>query len=268
MNILEGGKHASNQLAYQEFMMVPRGKDFADTMRIASEMYHALKDAIAREYGKQSTALGDEGGFSPRLRTAREALKMLTRARKRIHAEKQVGFAMDCAASEFFVRGKYVADGMRFSPQEFRGHLLGLVHDFDVVSIEDPLLEEDFIGFRDFRELLQGKAMVVGDDLLCTNVTRIKHAIMARSCDCLLLKVNQIGTLTEALAAARLVQKAGWKVMVSHRGGETEDSFIADLAVGIGAEFIKAGAPARGERTAKYNRLLRISEHRKILVRG
>ncbi len=258
-NVINGGKHADNELSFQEFMIVPRRKSFAESLRVASEIYHLLKKEVHIKYGKGSTNVGDEGGFAPEeLQSTEEALKMLIKAINDAGYTGKVDLALDCAASEFFKKGTYKVDGKKLTKEKLAEYYLALIKRYPLISLEDPFEQEDFQSFAELRR--RSGIHIVGDDLTVTNVRRIRKAISKKSCNCLLLKVNQVGTVTEALAAVRLASAAGWKVMVSHRSGETEDTFIADLAAGIGGGMIKAGAPARGERTAKYNRLLRIEE--------
>lgn len=258
-NVINGGKHADNELSFQEFMIVPRMKSFAENLRVASEVYHVLKKDLHAKYGKGSTNVGDEGGFAPeQLRNAKEALDMLIKAIHDAGYAGKVDLAIDCAASEFYKNGKYTVDRKKLNKEELLNYYLKLIQQYPIISVEDPFQQDDFGTFAALRKRIN--IHIVGDDLTVTNISRIKTAIKNRSCNCLLLKVNQIGTLTEALDAVRLAYANGWKVMVSHRSGETEDTFIADLAVGIGCGMIKAGAPCRGERIAKYNRLGKIEE--------
>ena len=258
-NIINGGRHADNELSFQEFMIAPRMSSFAENLRVVSEVYHILKRILHQKYGKGSTNVGDEGGFAPEpLQHAPEALSLLMKAINQAGYSGKVDLAIDCAASELFIRGKYKVDGRIMATAELTRYYLDLIKKYPIISLEDPFQQDDFVSFAELRK--KTKIQIVGDDLTVTNIQRIEHAIKEKSCNCLLLKINQIGTITEALAAARLAYEQGWKVMVSHRSGETEDTFIADLAVGIGAEFIKAGAPCRGERVSKYNQLLRIEE--------
>jgi enolase len=189
-----------------------------------------------------------------------EALDALVSAINEAGYAKEMRIGLDCAASSFYADGKYAIDGKTLSGGELIDHLGGLLSSYPVVSVEDPLQEDDFEGFVEFTKKHGSKMQIVGDDLLCTNTARIKMAIRKKACNALLLKINQIGTVTEAISAAKMAKKAGWNVVVSHRSGETEDNFIADFAVGIDAGQIKTGAPARGERTSKYNQLLRIEE--------
>ncbi|MBU1973844.1 MAG: phosphopyruvate hydratase [Nanoarchaeota archaeon] len=254
-NILNGGKHAQNKLAIQEFMIVPNTKSFQENLRIGSEVYHTLKKIINQKY--HNTTVGDEGGFAPNLKNTEQALALIQLAIAKSGHSRKVDLALDCAASEFYNNNKYKIDGKKLTKEKLLKYYLKLIKKYPIISIEDPFHQDDFQSFAKLKQ--QTKIQIVGDDLTVTNITRIHQAIAENSCNCLLLKVNQIGTLTEAIAAAQLAYKNNWQVMVSHRSGETEDTFIADLAVGLGTNLIKAGAPAR-ERNLKYNRLLRIEE--------
>ncbi len=253
-NVINGGKHATSNLQVQECMIVPNLATFHENLRAASEIYHLLKTEIHRQYGL--TGVGDEGGFAPPLKKTDEALSLLKKVIVKAGYNGKVDLALDCAASSFYKNKKYHFDGKIMSADQLIDHYLKLIAKYHLLSIEDPFAEEDFAHFAQLR--IKSKIQVVGDDLTVTNPERIKIAIKQKSCSCLLLKVNQIGTLTEALEAATLAFNAGWNVMVSHRSGETEDTVIADLAVALGCGQIKAGAPCRGERVAKYNRLLEI----------
>jgi len=258
-NVINGGRHAGNELAIQEFMIVPQSDSTPENVRMVSEVYHTLKKLLKEKYGPNSINVGDEGGFAPPLKSGEDALKLLTEAIAGAGYEGKVKIAVDAAASEFYSDGKYSLEQPLSKEQlaEYWGRMVG---EFNIVLLEDPFAEDDFEGFKLVTEKLGKKLQIMGDDLLVTNVSRIKLALKEQLCNSLLLKVNQIGTLTEAINAAKLAFENGWKVMVSHRSGETDDAFIADLAVGLGCGQLKCGAPARGERTAKYNRLLRISE--------
>ena len=256
-NVINGGKHAGTKLVFQEFMIVPQTHSFSKNLQIASEVYHTLKIIIKQKYGSPAINVGDEGGFAPPLNSAEQALDLLTQAIKKTGYSKQVTLAMDCAASEFYNKGYYYIQ-KKTSPEQLINYYLRLINKYNIISIEDPFYEEDFLSFSKLKQ--KTKIQIVADDLTTTNPERIKLAIKHNSANCLLLKVNQIGTLTEALEAANIARKNGWKIMVSHRSGETEDTFIADLAVALACGQIKAGAPCRGERTAKYNQLLRIEE--------
>ena len=258
-NLLNGGKHADSKLSFQEFMIVPRMKSFAENLRVGSEIYHQLKQELHQKYGKGSTNVGDEGGFAfEKLDHANEALRLLLKAITNAGYRGKVSLAIDCAASECRKGGRYIIDGKAFTTARLINFYLALIKKYPLISLEDPFHQEDFHSFAELRS--KTRIQIVGDDLTVTNTPRISTAIEKKSCTCLLLKPNQIGTLTEALAAAKLARQAGWKLLVSHRSGETEDTFIADLAVGLGAEYCKFGAPCRGERTAKYNQLIRIAE--------
>ena len=264
-NVINGGKHAGGNLKVQEFMVAPVGFDsFRAAITASSEIYHSLKVLLQKKFGKSSVNVGDEGGFAPQLNSSSEALGLLESAAAVTGYSGKVKFAIDAAASEFYSskEKKYeVESGMMLGASELVDYYAGLARDFPLMSVEDPFEEESFSAFAELtKKLALMNVQVVGDDLLVTNVSRIREAIRQNACNCLLLKVNQIGTLTEAVSAATLALSEGWRVMVSHRSGETEDTFIADLAVALGCGQIKAGAPARGERTAKYNRLLNIEE--------
>lgn len=264
-NIINGGKHAGSDLKLQEFMVVPVDfESFGQAITAVSEVYHELKSLLERKFGKSAVNVGDEGGFAPQLPNADEALSILESAVATAGYSGKVKFAIDAAASEFYnsKEKKYeVSKGRFLTAASLADYYVGLAKSFPIISLEDPFEQESF---REFAELTKKLALrniqVVGDDLLVTNVNRIREAAKLNSCNCLLLKVNQIGTLTESIAAANLAAENGWRVMVSHRSGETDDAFISDLAVALGCGQLKAGAPARGERTAKYNRLLRIEE--------
>ncbi|MBT4447031.1 phosphopyruvate hydratase [archaeon] len=276
-NVLNGGRHAANKLAFQEFMLVPSANSFAKQLQMVSEIYHHLQVLLIKKFPGQVIAVGDEGGFAPPLSKPEEALNLLVKAVEIAGYSKKVSFAMDVAASEFYSErkgrgkssGEYRAHKM-FNASSLMKYYISLCEKYNIVSIEDPFDENAFVDFASLRKLIsqnsnlkKRKIQIVGDDLTCTNSLRVKVAVLEESCDCLLLKVNQIGTVTEAMQSAVLAQKNGWKVMVSHRSGETSDTFIADLAVGIGCGQIKSGSTARGERVAKYNQLLRIEERMK-----
>jgi len=259
-NILNGGKHAGGKLSIQEFMILPNAKSFSERLQIACETYHILGKYLVKKYGPSAKNVGDEGGYAPQLAGAEEALDAIMHAIE--ESSYKSDLALDCAASSFYEEksGKYVLDGKVVDKTELLDHYVALAKRYPITSIEDPFEENDFDSFTDITKKLGSKIQIVGDDLLVTNVKRIKQSIDKKACNALLLKLNQIGTVTESIAAADMCKKTGWKVVVSHRSGETEDSFIADFSVGINAGQIKTGAPARGERTAKYNQLLRIEE--------
>jgi enolase len=263
MNILNGGKHAVDGPDLQEFMIVPAGAPtFAEGLRWGSEVYHALK-AVLKAKG-YATGVGDEGGFAPSLKANEEAVEVILEAiEKAGYAPgKDIFLALDPAASEFYQDGKYVLkkEGRTLTGAEMVEFYAAWVEKYPIVSIEDGLAEDDWESWSLMMERLGDRIQIVGDDLLVTNVERVERAIRERACNALLCKVNQIGTLTEAIAAVQLAQRAGWGVIVSHRSGETEDATIADLAVALNTGQIKTGAPCRSDRVAKYNQLLRIEE--------
>jgi len=259
-NIINGGKHAGQGPDFQEYLLFPTGaKSFAEALQIGVEVYQTLKQQLQKKFGKKATNVGDEGGFVPPVSCIEEPLDLIIDAVNQCGYWKKVKLGLDCAASTFYQTGGYVIEGRKLTAHQLLDRYEDLLGSYPLVSIEDPFAEEDFEHFA----LLTKKAkhfQVVGDDITVTNPERIKIAIEQQACNCLLLKPNQIGTLTEALFAARLAKNAGWNVMVSHRSGDTEDTFIADLAVGLSNGQIKSGAPCRGERVAKYNQLLRIEE--------
>ncbi len=261
MNILNGGAHADSNVDIQEFMIAPIGADsFAEAMRVGAEVYHALKSVLKER--KLATGLGDEGGFAPNLDSNREALDLIEEAIKKAGYKpgKDVALALDVAASEFYADGKYDFEGKQLSSAEMIEYYEKLVADYPLVSIEDPLNEEDWEGWNVITQRLGGKVQLVGDDFFVTNVDRLQRGIDAGSANALLVKVNQIGSLTETIDAVSLAHRNGYRTMMSHRSGETEDTTIADLAVALGCGQIKSGAPARGERVAKYNQLSRIEQ--------
>ncbi len=265
-NVINGGKHAGSSLKIQEFMIVPSGaKSFSEAVEMLSETYHILRKKLEEKFGISSVNVGDEGGFAPQISTAEEALNLLEESISAAGYSGKVKMAIDSAASEFFSEGKYrLKNEKAYSAEQLLDYYLKLVETYPIISLEDPFEQNDFSAFRKLtariNEKYGNKIQVVGDDLLVTNVKRIKAAVRRRACNALLLKVNQIGTVTEAINAAKVAMENKWNVMVSHRSGETEDTFIADLAVALGTGQIKLGAPCRGERTAKLNQLLRIEE--------
>ncbi|MEE9963857.1 MAG: phosphopyruvate hydratase [Propionicimonas sp.] len=261
MNILNGGSHADSNVDIQEFMIAPIGAaTFADALEMGAGVYHALK-AVLKQRGL-STGLGDEGGFAPNLASNAEALDLILEAIEKagFTPGTDVALALDVAASEFYSDGKYAFEGAMKSSAELIEYYEGLVAKYPLVSIEDPLNEEDWDGWAAITKVLGDKVQLVGDDLFVTNVERIQKGIDADTANALLVKVNQIGSLTETIDAVTLAHRSGYSTMMSHRSGETEDTTIADLAVALGCGQIKSGAPARSERVAKYNQLLRIEE--------
>jgi enolase len=261
MNIINGGAHADTGVDVQEFMIAPVGAEsFREALRWGAEVYHALK-AVLKADG-QATGLGDEGGFAPDLPGTAAALDVIARAVERagFALGRDVVLALDVAATEFFTDGAYAYEGRKLSSAELSGVYAELVAGYPLVSIEDPLAEDDWDGWVALTDRLGDRVQLVGDDLFVTNPERLEDGITRGAANALLVKVNQIGTLSETLDAVTLAHSSGYRCMMSHRSGETEDTTIADLAVATGCGQIKTGAPARSERVAKYNQLLRIEE--------
>uniref|UniRef100_A0A6M2DKN7 Enolase n=1 Tax=Xenopsylla cheopis TaxID=163159 RepID=A0A6M2DKN7_XENCH len=266
-NVINGGSHAGNKLAMQEFMILPTGaSSFTEAMKMGSEVYHNLKKVIHKKFGLDATAVGDEGGFAPNILNNKEALHLIQEAIQAAGYTGKIDIGMDVAASEFHKEGKYDLDFK--NPQSKPSDYLSVdkltdlykeyIKEFPIVSIEDPFDQDHWDAWTGLTAAT--KVQIVGDDLTVTNPKRIQTAIDKKSCNCLLLKVNQIGSVTESIQAHLLAKKNGWGTMVSHRSGETEDTFIADLVVGLSTGQIKTGAPCRSERLAKYNQILRIEE--------
>jgi enolase len=263
MNIINGGAHADNPIDIQEFMIMPLGADtFGEAVRMGSEIFHTLKKLL-KDAG-HSTNVGDEGGFAPNLSSAEEALSVIMQAIEKAGYKpgEDVALALDCAATEFFKDGKYamVGEGKTLAPEEMARYLEGLVNKFPIVSIEDGMSEDDFVGWAALTNLLGKKCQLVGDDLFVTNPARLQQGIRDGLANSILVKVNQIGTLSETLDAVEIAHRNGYTSVMSHRSGETEDSTIADLAVATNCGQIKTGSLARSDRTAKYNQLIRIEE--------
>ncbi|KUK18231.1 phosphopyruvate hydratase [Thermococcus sibiricus] len=264
-NVINGGAHAGNDLDFQEFMIMPVGaKSFREAIQMVSETYHTLKKILIEKYGKLAVNVGDEGGFAPPMKEVTEPLDALVKAIEETGYKvgDEIAFALDVASSEFYEEEKnvYIVGGKEYTREGLIDLYKDLVSTYPIVSIEDPVQEEDFEGFAMVTKELGKKIQLVGDDIFVTNVKRLKKGIEMGAGNALLLKVNQIGTLSEAIDAAYLAFRAGYGVVVSHRSGETEDSTIADIAVALNAGQIKTGAPARSDRNAKYNQLLRIEE--------
>jgi enolase len=261
MNILNGGAHADTDVDIQEFMIAPIGAtDFREALRWGAEVYHALKAVLKKE--GYATGLGDEGGFAPNLPSNRAALDLIAKA---VDAAgytlgTDIALALDVAATEFHKDGTYTFEGASKTADEMAAYYASLVADYPLVSIEDPLDEDDWAGWKSLTDAIGDKVQLVGDDLFVTNPARLARGVESKTANALLVKVNQIGSLTETLDAVSLVQRNGYRCMMSHRSGETEDVTIADLAVATDCGQIKTGAPARSERVAKYNQLLRIQE--------
>ncbi|MGO8683292.1 MAG: phosphopyruvate hydratase [Thermoleophilia bacterium] len=263
MNIMNGGKHADNNVDLQEFMAVPLGAEtFAEALRIGAEVYHSLKSVLKAK--GLSTAVGDEGGFAPNLNSNEEAIQVIVAAIEAAGYEpgSDVMIALDPAASSFYENGQYVlaSEGRRLNSAEMVDYYTALVDKYPIISIEDGHAEEDWEGFRLMTEKLGGRIQIVGDDIFVTNTERLARGIAAGTANSILIKLNQIGTLSETLDCIEMAKRGGWTAVCSHRSGETEDTTLADLAVAANTGQIKTGAPARTERVAKYNQLLRIEE--------
>ncbi|GLC29031.1 phosphopyruvate hydratase [Clostridium omnivorum] len=263
MNIINGGKHADNNVDLQEFMIMPAGApSFSEALRMSSEVYHALKSSLKSK--GYETGVGDEGGFAPNLKSNEEAIQVIIEAIEKAGyvPGKDIFIALDPASSELFEDGKYnlKGEGKVLTPAEMVDFYVDLVNKYPIISIEDGMAEEDWEGWKLITEKLGNKIQLVGDDLFVTNTERLKRGIKTGTANSILIKLNQIGTLTETLNAMEMAERAGYTAVVSHRSGETEDTTIADLVVAMNAGQIKTGAPARSERVAKYNQLLRIEE--------
>ncbi len=252
LNILNGGVHAGNKLSFQEYMIVPFEKTFFKSIKTAVKIYHDLKNVLRKKYGPSAINVGLEGGFAPPLKKVKEPLKIIKKIIDGLGAKTKL--AIDCAASQFYKDGYYFVDGKKYSKDKLLKLYLDLADEFDLFSIEDPFYENDFDAFENLKNSFKG--WVVGDDIFASQKERILKG--KDSCNTLLLKINQVGTVDQAVESFKTAKKLGWNVIVSHRSGDSCDNFIADFAVGIGADAIKSGAPARGERISKYNRLIEI----------
>ncbi|MEW6528712.1 MAG: phosphopyruvate hydratase [Candidatus Micrarchaeota archaeon] len=279
-NVLNGGKHAGNSLAIQEFLIIPKWpNNFCDALQMAVEVYHTLGKRLVKKYGASAKNVGDEGGFSPNLQSCFDAMEEITLAIEEAGYSKEIRLGCDAAASSFYHQkadlrvdlkadskidlktGFYLIDGKKFYTEELLDYYSEMIEKYKIISIEDPFHEEDFNSFASMMDKFGSRMQIVGDDLLVTNPKRLEIAIRKKAVNALLLKVNQIGTVSESIDVAEMCKKNGIKIIVSHRSGESEDNFIADFAVGLNAGQIKTGAPARSERTSKYNQLLRIEEN-------
>lgn len=259
MNILNGGAHSSNNIDIQEFMIVPNLDSFSENLRAGAEIYHALGDVL--KVAGRSTGVGDEGGFAPDLKDDREAIELILKGISTAgYSTEDVRLALDVASSEWYSNGRYnlPKSGESLTSEELTEKITLLLKDYPIISVEDGLGEEDYQGWKNMTKALKSKAMLVGDDLFVTNPLRLKNGIEEGMGNSILVKLNQIGTLSETLEVIELAKANGYTPIISHRSGETEDTFIADLSVASGADFIKSGAPSRTDRTAKYNRLLKI----------
>lgn len=264
MNVINGGKHAGNELSVQEFLIEPAGAPtFSDSLRIGADVYHSLKEVLVKKYGSSASNVGDEGGYAPAISKTRDALEAILNAVGEAgYGEHEIKLGIDAAASSFY-DGRdddYRIDGKRLKSSEMHDFYLDLVSSFPIKTIEDPFCEDDFENFAAITRKIGDKVKIIGDDLYVTNPERIKQGIEKKATNAILIKLNQIGTLTETIEAIKMSRAAGFSIIISHRSGETEDNFISHLATAFESEFIKTGAPARGERTAKYNELLRIEE--------
>ncbi len=265
MNVINGGAHAGNDLDFQEFMIIPMGADrFSEAMRMAVEVYWTLKEYLKEKYGAGAVNVGDEGGYAPPMKNVEEALEALERAvdRSGYALGEDFYLGIDAAASQFYDpdEGVYRVSGRKYTRDELVDLYIDLAVRYRIAYLEDPVDEDDLEGYREVTRRLGHKAIIVGDDLYATNTKLLKKGIESKATNAALVKINQVGTLTETLDFIYTAQQAGMKTVISHRSGDTEDNFIADLAVASGAGIIKTGAPARGERTSKYNRLLEIEE--------
>ena len=265
MNILNGGQHAGNDLSFQEFMVMPAGfGTLKEALRCGAEVYHALRVRLEAKYGKAATNVGDEGGFAPPISSVEEALGQINDAVEEAGYSpgQNVILGIDAAADSFYndKDRTYAVDGREIDPDELLELYISLQEKFPLKSIEDPFHDEDFENFSRITKKLGAKLQIVGDDLFVTNIKRVAQGIRVKAANALLVKINQIGTLTETIEAVEMARKADYRLVLSHRSGETEDNSIADISVGLATGQIKAGAPARGERTSKYNRLLLIEE--------
>jgi enolase len=264
MNVINGGEHAGNELAVQEFQIEPVGaKNCTEAVRMGAEVYQTLKEVLISKYGRAAINVGDEGGFAPPLKLTKDALQSIRDSvSKSGYGEGEVRLGIDAASSTFYDEKseKYAIDGETKDAGELEDYYSDLGDEFGLLTLEDPFHEEGFDSFASITKRLGSKTKIIGDDIYVTNVGRMKEGIRAKATNAVLIKLNQIGTVSETEDAIELANKAGWSVTVSHRSGETEDQFIAHLATAFGSDFIKTGAPARGERIAKYNELLRIDE--------
>jgi len=262
-NIINGGVHSGSELDVQEFMVATDEKSFSRKLQTISEIYHQLKELLLKRYGKLAINIGDEGGFAPPFVASEQALEFIFKAAEDLNYKTKTKVVLDVASSQFFKNGKYEMKIGIFTKDGLMRYYTDLLSKYPIMGLEDPFSEDDWEGFEQITKKLGKKILIIGDDLLVTNPERMKEAETRKAVNGMVLKINQIGTVSEALEAAKLAKEFGWKIVVSHRSGETNDDFIADFAVGIEADFIKAGAPTREERIIKYNRLLRIEEELK-----
>jgi len=260
---IEGGLHGSDALDIQEFMVVSQADSFGDKFHAATEIHHALWQILEKNYGELGTKIGLEGAFIPPLKKTKEALNLLIEAISKAGHENKIRIVLDVASSSFFRNGKYSFEGKILNREELSEFYLNLYQEYPILAIEDPFAEDDWEGWKMLMSNIKNHLLIIGDDLTATNQKRFKKAREEKCINAVIIKPNQIGTVTETIAAVCLAKKFDWKVVISHRGGDTLDDFIADLVVGSGADFIKSGAPTKEERMAKYNRLLKIEEELK-----
>ena len=268
-NIINGGVHAGNDLDFQEFMVVFQKRSFLKNLELAVKFYRKLKEIISQKYSLLATNLGDEGGFAPPLKKPEEALDLIKKTANLLNCQRELKIILDVASSQFYKKNVYRTKMGSFKREGLADYYFNLIKRYPILGIEDPFAEDDWLGWKEFKVKLKkqkAKVLIIGDDLLATNPERMKTAKLKGACDGAIIKMNQIGTISKTIEAAKLAKSFGWKIIVSHRSGETTDDFISDLAVGIGADFIKAGAPARGERVVKYNRLLEIENELEKLL--
>lgn len=261
MNVINGGRHAGNELAIQEFMIVPMDfRSFKEALFAGVQVYMELREMLRERYGKSAVNLGDEGGFAPPMKTTEEGLEALMRAIERAGYDGSVKLALDCAASNFYIENKYLIDGREMDGGELMSFYESLLSRYPIIALEDPFQEEDFDSFSELTRKFGDNILLVGDDFFVSNELYLRRGVELGAGNALILKVNQVGTLTESMRTVNFAFRSGYRVIVSHRSGETTDTFISDFAVALNCGYIKTGAPARGERVAKYNRLLEIEE--------
>lgn len=264
--MIEGGAHAGNDLDFQEFMIQPHEHSFSENLEIGTKIYHCLKEILEKEQGKSSTNVGMEGGFTPLLKFLEQALELIVKAIEKAGYKDKIGIILDCAVSQFYKDGKYKMQMGVFTGQGLLRYHSDLISKYPIIGLEDPFSEDDWQSFKQITKHYENSSRsvyIIGDDLLVTSLEKVKKAVKEKSCNGMIIKPNQIGTVSETLEVVRYAKENNFKIFVKHRSGETKDDFIADLAVGIGADGIMAGAPARGERLAKYNRLLKIEKELK-----
>ncbi len=261
MNVINGGAHAGNELSIQEHMIAPVGaENFREAVRMGSEVYHQLKDILKKKYGRHAINVGDEGGFAPPMKDIEEPFEAIVQAIEEMGYEGKVKIATDSAASGFYSNGKYMVQGKEYSAGELLDIYSELISKYPIILLEDPFAEDDWDAFIEITSKLGGKVQIVGDDIFVTNPKLIKQGIERKAANAALIKLNQIGTVTETLEAVDMAHRAGWRTLISHRSGETADDFIADFAVAVNSGQIKSGAPCRVDRVEKYNQLMRIEE--------